>query len=544
MSIFICESCERKYNEVNRKPLSLPCGHVFCEECIKSFKVNIDSNTYKGIKCPSDNIFHKMNIKKIPVCAQIFANLPKNSEMEYNDNINQKNENLVCLRHPHKKIKFFCKTHMIFPCSICVVDHTNHNLVNVNLNKKNFEDEIIALQRKIEEEKDKFVIKKTKFEENESIINEHYLNQIKLIENYYQKIVNYFIEKRNNLIAKINCLLNENNKLYKDIKSQNLSISDNFIDLTNQISIINKDIYPKGDYETFYKIKSKILSELSKLSTLISSTYHENQLLGKFSYQPHKIAVFDNKEILGCIVTEKMNSYNIKINKLNNQCNDLQINPKVRNESVLSISQFNTNVSNIFQQNLLSANNNTKEGKSIDSMEDYGKQRVNTSSNKSNSRKPQSSREIAYSSGKNQKYLSPLQPKIQKQKTNQIVINSINNTIEKGRMSSHSPSTGFASNISRNNYNNEKEIINTSNKPKILTKNYSSKNQYIKTESSVEKQRNHLYKKQLTHEQNKKNIISYGKKNDNVIYKNVELYKKKGAIDYNNFSNEILNDSN
>ena len=69
MSIFICGSCERKYNEVNRKPLSLPCGHVFCEECIKSFKVNIDSNTYKGIKCPSDNIFHKMNIKKITVCA-------------------------------------------------------------------------------------------------------------------------------------------------------------------------------------------------------------------------------------------------------------------------------------------------------------------------------------------------------------------------------------------------------------------------------------------------------------------------------------------
>lgn len=543
MSIFICGNCERKYNEVNRKPLSLPCGHVFCEECIKSFKVNIDSNTYKGIKCPSDNIFHKMNIKKIPVCAQIFANLPKSNEMEYDDNIHQKSEHLVCLRHPHKKIKFFCKTHMIFPCSICVVDHTNHNLVNINLNKKNFEDEISALQKKIEEEKDKFVIKKSKLEENESIVNEHYLNQINLIENYYQKIVNFLIKKKKNLISKVNCLLNEQSKLYKEIKSQNLSISDNFIDLTNQISIINKDIYPKGDYETFYKIKTKILSELSKLSTLVLSTYHENQSLGKFSYQPHSIEMLDNKELLGCIVTEKMNTYNIKINKLNNPCEDLQINPKVSNESVLSISQFNNNVSNIFQQNLLSANKNSKEGKSNDSMEDYGQQRVNTSSNKSNPNKPQSSREIAYSSGKNQKYLSPLQTKIQKQKTNPFVINSINNTIEKGGMSSQSPSTGFASNISRNNFNKEKELINASNKPKILTKNYSSKNQYIKTETSVEKQKNHLYKRQLTHEQNKKNMIFYGKKNDNIINKNVEHYKKKGVIDYNNFSDEILNDS-
>ena len=132
---------------------------------------------------------------------------------------------------------------------------------------------------------------------------------------------------------------------------------------------------------------------------------------------------------------------------------------------------------------------------------------------------------------------------IKKEITDKKIIQHLSQ-IEKDGMSSHSPSTGFASNISRNNYNNEKEIINTSNKPKILTKNYSSKNQYIKTESSVEKQRNHLYKKQLIHEQNKKNIIFYGKKNDNVINKNVEPYKKKGVIDYNNFSDEISNVSN
>lgn len=34
-SIFECGVCFKQYNHNEKKPLSLPCGHTFCLECLK-----------------------------------------------------------------------------------------------------------------------------------------------------------------------------------------------------------------------------------------------------------------------------------------------------------------------------------------------------------------------------------------------------------------------------------------------------------------------------------------------------------------------------
>ena len=290
-----------------------------------------------------------------------------------------------------------------------------------------------------------------------------------------------------------------------------LTITDSFIELSNQISIMNRDIIPKGEYETFYKKKMKILSDIKKMVSSYRKYDTEPKRLFQFVYNPKALSTYDNKELFGSVDCDIVNNYNIKIDK----SNDIAVDSS--NESFLS--NFNNNACNIFQQNLLSGNRMSQ-----DENIDYGRQRLNTSSNKNNQkRKPQSTRDLGNLSSKmNKKFLTPTK-KIYKENTNPVVITS-----EQGGINSN-PSTGFTSNNSRNpTFKNS-----GSNKPKILTKNYSSytnKNNYIKTENSVEKQHHHFYQKQYSEEHKPKSGKSQGKEKN-------KYNKVKTQID------DILNES-
>ena len=58
-----CGVCYTKYNENDRKPKSLPCGHTFCNICVeKMYKSG------EGIRCPLDQKrFRVEDISKIPI---------------------------------------------------------------------------------------------------------------------------------------------------------------------------------------------------------------------------------------------------------------------------------------------------------------------------------------------------------------------------------------------------------------------------------------------------------------------------------------------
>ena len=155
MSIFICNNCQKEYDKNTRKPLSLPCGHVYCQTCITS----IYNYQEKSLRCPSDNLIHHITIDKIPKCAQIYSNLPTSK-----DHSNTNTQRLSCQRHSHKEIKFFCKSHNLFLCSICLIDHTDHQVMKVNIDRTNFEDEFKCLCNHIKKAKNAFIVKKDKVE--------------------------------------------------------------------------------------------------------------------------------------------------------------------------------------------------------------------------------------------------------------------------------------------------------------------------------------------------------------------------------------------
>jgi hypothetical protein len=108
LSVFECRICFNHYNEHTNKPLSLPCGHVYCETCMSKL-----ITSEGGVVCPADKVFHRVTLKSLPCCYAILMNLPKETSME-----------LCCAKHKKKKVKFYCKTHDQFLCSDCVIEHT------------------------------------------------------------------------------------------------------------------------------------------------------------------------------------------------------------------------------------------------------------------------------------------------------------------------------------------------------------------------------------------------------------------------------------
>jgi len=117
-TIFECGLCFLPYDSSERKPLTLPCGHVYCLTCLRQM-------SHKGdLYCTEDKTAHKVSVSELPCCYAILSNLPEQTKTTHS---------LVfhCNRHPKKKTKFLCLIHKEYLCTNCVLEHTGvgHQIV-------------------------------------------------------------------------------------------------------------------------------------------------------------------------------------------------------------------------------------------------------------------------------------------------------------------------------------------------------------------------------------------------------------------------------
>lgn len=107
-----CKVCHEKYDQSLRLPLSLPCGHTFCEYCLKNIiSVNI-------IKCPLDK--KSFNFPK-------FSDIPKNDQVLIALSPAYLEKGEKCETHKNQIIRFFCVKEKERICQDCLLsNHLNH----------------------------------------------------------------------------------------------------------------------------------------------------------------------------------------------------------------------------------------------------------------------------------------------------------------------------------------------------------------------------------------------------------------------------------
>ena len=269
MPIYYCNKCFKEYNNIDLKPLSLPCGDVFCQQCIYELYDKKNHN----IICPIHKKEISIEFNKIPICSKILVNLKKKSNIEPKDN------SLYCIRHSQNKVKYFCGQDKAFLCDNCLSQHNGHKYVEFKLNKENFTYEINTLKSNFENLKNKYLSDKHRINSLISFANKHIDDQIVKINNYFNSLINIINDKKNKYILKLNNISKENTK--KIDKIQNIfSISDEkYSFINNEFYYIINDLLYKGEYETFYNLKNNFIEEIQNFEKYININIFKNNEL-------------------------------------------------------------------------------------------------------------------------------------------------------------------------------------------------------------------------------------------------------------------------
>ena len=294
MSKILCSRCSNEYNNIDRKPLSLPCGDAFCEKCI----FELYDKREHIIKCPSHKKEIQIEFNKIPLCTKILLNLKKATFNDYKDN------SLYCIRHAKNKLKFFCEKDESFLCINCVNYHNGHNYVEFKLNKDNFSHEINLLKNNFEKIKNQYLDDKNKINNFVSLIKKHINEQTYKINNYFTSLLNIINEKKKDYILKINNFLQENFQNLEKI--QNIfSISDEkYTFINNEFYYINNDLLNKGEYETFYNLKNNFVKEIQNFEKYIYANVINNKKLFESFKNKYPTYIYPKNGII-----EKKNFY-------------------------------------------------------------------------------------------------------------------------------------------------------------------------------------------------------------------------------------------
>jgi len=132
-SIFECGICFKPYNHVDKKPLSLPCGHSFCLECCKKLP------KHGVIQCPYDKSSHQITPESLPVNYQVLTGLPMQTNAQAQAATPVEVGGIqYCQVHTSKKVKFYCVNDKEMFCSKCILKHTQqkHEVINCSPKSK------------------------------------------------------------------------------------------------------------------------------------------------------------------------------------------------------------------------------------------------------------------------------------------------------------------------------------------------------------------------------------------------------------------------
>ena len=123
-----CPICFDQYNDKEKVPRILTCGHTFCQHCL------MDLRTSNILTCPTCRSYFspdvKQLIKNFTILDYLYSDKYVNQHQEeVKLELDQPATEKYCPKHPNKKTKYFCDTCQVNICSKCIVlEHKGHSI--------------------------------------------------------------------------------------------------------------------------------------------------------------------------------------------------------------------------------------------------------------------------------------------------------------------------------------------------------------------------------------------------------------------------------
>eukprot|EP00826_Nyctotherus_ovalis_P065668 TRINITY_DN9657_c0_g1_i12.p1 TRINITY_DN9657_c0_g1~~TRINITY_DN9657_c0_g1_i12.p1 ORF type:complete len:123 (+),score=14.67 TRINITY_DN9657_c0_g1_i12:132-500(+) len=114
-----CPSCYNIFDDKERTPRNLNCGHTFCESCLVQFQMN---KHYDCPLCRKESSPFKANA--LPKNYIVLELIQKQQEI-----IRSANQ---CKVHAEEQLRFFCVTCSYLICPECIVEHSGHQFIKQN----------------------------------------------------------------------------------------------------------------------------------------------------------------------------------------------------------------------------------------------------------------------------------------------------------------------------------------------------------------------------------------------------------------------------
>ena len=192
MSIYRCISCTNEYNISKTQPFCIPCGDIFCEQCVLR-QYNKKNNT---IICPLHKKEFKIEFNKFSNYFDTLTNINRAC-------LEEKDIGLYCKRHNKKRLKFFCENDNNFLCENCLSQHEGHKYIEFNLNKENIFLEINTLKKNFENLKNRYLNEKSRINQFFVKAKKNFEEQMDKINIYFKNLLLFINDKKSEMILKI-----------------------------------------------------------------------------------------------------------------------------------------------------------------------------------------------------------------------------------------------------------------------------------------------------------------------------------------------------
>ena len=134
-----CPSCFELYDDKERIPRNITCGHTYCQDCLNKF-----FHEKKRIECPCCRLKLEISIKPKDLSKNYVAADLAQKHRELTEKLP------ICPVH-NEHYRYYCETDQLSLCPQCIIDHSGHTFVKQEISVHKLKDKVKKLKLKCKE---------------------------------------------------------------------------------------------------------------------------------------------------------------------------------------------------------------------------------------------------------------------------------------------------------------------------------------------------------------------------------------------------------